>query len=44
VRQIDDVGRGLADIEAVDLVLELFCQIVAAIGAGRLGGQQRRES
>ena len=35
VRQIDDVGGGDADLKAVDLVLELACNIVAAVGARR---------
>jgi hypothetical protein len=34
VRQVDHIGRGLADREVVDLVLELDREIVAAIGAG----------
>ena len=50
VRQIDDVGGGDADLKAVDLVLELACNIVAAVGKGGRGarygqrqrGQQRR--
>ena len=35
VRQIDQIGRGFADGEAVDLALELGREIVAAVGAGR---------
>jgi hypothetical protein len=35
MRQVDQVGRGLADAEAVDLALELAREIVAAIGARR---------
>src|ERR1700687_970919 len=35
VRQINQIGRGLADAKAVDLVLELACEIIAAVGARR---------
>ena len=35
VRQIDQVGRGLAHGEAVDLAFELGREIVAAVGARR---------
>jgi len=50
VRQIDDVGGCHADLEAIDLALELGRQIVAVVGACRRSarygqcerGQQRK--
>jgi hypothetical protein len=39
MRQVDQVGCGLADADAVDLVLELARQIVAAVGARRRGAR-----
>src|SRR6202035_5517619 len=35
VRQIDQVGRGLADAKPIDLALELAREVVAAVGARR---------
>jgi len=39
VRQIDQVGGGLADPHSVDLVLELGGKVVAAVGARGRGGE-----
>ena len=43
VRQIDQIGRGLADGKAVDLALELAREIVAAVGARGRGAERGRE-
>ncbi len=40
MRQIDDTACGKVDLEPVDIGLELFGDVLAAIGAGRRGGKQ----
>src|SRR5579863_6107649 len=39
MRQIDDVGGRNADLQAVDLALELVGDVAAAVGPRRLGGE-----
>ena len=41
MRQIDDVGRGDADFQIVDLILELVGDVRAAVGPRRRGGEVR---
>jgi hypothetical protein len=43
VREVNHVGRGLADGKAVDVALELARQIVAAVGVSRAGEDERCE-